>query len=138
MNSHTKLYLESNKYGNVYTYASNEGDFQVWNYFVQEDGYGLIKNKASGKYLSINEKGTVKALDYKEFNVTQQWQLDSSIGFTYLINRATGLVLDSNSQRNVYLMGKNGGDFQKWTIESVDKVSCYLIQTKSHIDSMLL
>ena len=122
----------------MYTLASNGGDFQVWDYVVQEDGYGLIKNKATGKYLSCNDKGVVEATDYKGFDVTQQWQLDSSIGFTYLINRATGLVLDSNSQRNVYLMGKNGGDFQKWTIESVDKVSCYLIQTKSHIDSMLL
>ena len=122
----------------MYTLASNGGDFQVWDYVVQEDGYGLIKNKATGKYLSCNDKGVVEATDYKGFDVAQQWQLDSSIGFTYLINRATGLVLDSNSQRNVYLMGKNGGDFQKWTIESVDKVSCYLIQTKSHIDSMLL
>ena len=134
-NLQSKLYLDSNKHGNVYTYASNGGDFQVWHYFVQEDGYGLIRNKANGKYLSINEKGTVKTIDYKEFDLTQHWQLDSLTGFTYLINRATGLVLDSNRQRNVYLMGKNDGDFQKWSIESLDKVSCLfrLSDTKSEI-----
>ena len=35
---------------------------------------------------------------------------------TFLINRATGRVLDSNDNGNVYAIQMNGGNFQKWYI----------------------
>ena len=35
---------------------------------------------------------------------------------TFLINRATGRTLDSNDNGDVYAIGMNGGNFQKWYI----------------------
>ncbi len=132
-NVETKLNLESNIYEKVYTMAPNGGDSQVWEYYDHDNGYCHIQNKATERYLHINKQGTVKSIGnpyYKDSEKLHEWKLESQMGFIYVINKATGLVLDTNDRGEVYLMNKTESNSQKWSIETLDTmVSSLFIST---------
>ena len=128
-NVETRLNLESDIYEKVYTMAPNGGDSQVWEYYDHDNGYCHIQNKATERYLHMNKQGTVKSIGnpyYKDSEKLHEWKLESQMGFIYVINKATGLVLDTNDHGEVYLMNKTGSNSQKWLIETLDTMVCIL------------
>jgi hypothetical protein len=47
----------------------------------------------------------------------QRWRLEATdFGCHRLIHEDSGRVLDSNAERQVYIMNSNNGSFQKWLI----------------------
>jgi Ricin-type beta-trefoil lectin domain-like len=84
----------------------------------------VLRNKATGLALTgqnhdelahtvmADEPGSPPARN-------KRWRLEESAdrGFYRLVHEETGKVLDSNTERQVYLMTPNDGSYQKWRME---------------------
>jgi len=101
----TNKCLDSNTAGHVYTMDCNGGDYQLWEWNIDQS----IQNVATGNCLDSNGF-TVYALPCNGGKY-QKWHGSDHSG---VINVATHHCLDSNEDGNVYPLNCNGGGYQNW------------------------
>jgi len=105
VDDHTRLNLDSNYKGSVYTGQYNGGDYQDW--------YGVdytIRDAQTGRCLDSNYNGNVYTLPCNGGNF-QNWHLNADGSIE---DGQTGLCLDSNYSGSVYTGWCNGGNYQAW------------------------
>ncbi len=100
--------MASTPFGFVYASKGSFNIFKRWNFIKADKGFYFIKNSYSGLYLS-SRGNRVFTKRYKG-NDFQKWRILGPV----IINKPTGLVLDSNRFGRVYLLRHNSGKYQQW------------------------
>lgn len=107
--------LDSNGRGDVYTLACNKGAYQKWEGEASFNELGVIRNVATGLCLQrrTTGNGPVIADDCRSGYEPQMWILRTTGSpIAELYNGS--ICLDSNSAGDVYALGCNNGNYQKW------------------------
>ena len=111
---------------NVQLYESNGTFAQSWTISHDADDFVLLKNKNSGKFLSVKNgflrNGTnIEQRGYKENDKSQKWiavkQLNGSVIFVSALNTNYCVDLDcavAENERNIQLYTNNGTNAQQW------------------------
>lgn len=107
-NQKTARYLASTSFGFVYASKGCFNIFKRWNFIKANDDLHFIKNSFTGLYLT--SKGNRVYANRFKGNEHQKWRITGSL----IVNKPTGLALDSNKYGRVYLLKSNGGKNQQW------------------------
>lgn len=111
---------------NIQLYEINGTNAQAWIISHDSNNFVLLKNKNSGKMLSVKDgflrNGlNVEQRSYKENDKAQEWiavkQLNGSIVFVSALNTNYCIDLDSataQNERNIQLYTNNGTKAQQW------------------------
>ena len=116
INRATKLYLDSNSTGIVYTHNGNGENSQKWNIVNKNGIYFNLQDVATSKFLQASGNGVITST--ANGNDNQKWYFSG----TNIINKANGRYLDSNSLGSVYTWPQNGGNNEKWQISDLSNI----------------
>jgi hypothetical protein len=115
----TRLCLDSNFSGDVYTDSCNGGDYQNWDaHYNSSTGWTTFTDDMTGLCLDSNNSGDVYT-DSCNGGYYQNWDLVYVPGFAeYIQDDQTGRVLDSNYNGDVYTNPLDLTDYyQGWWFE---------------------
>ena len=89
-----KINLDSNFNGDVYHLTGNDGTFQVWELEPRADGFILLRNKATGRYLGNTKSKDLRTEFYRANNDTIVWEIIFHEESFSLKNKATNTVFE--------------------------------------------
>ena len=117
---------------NIQLYEVNGTSAQTWIISHDSDNFVVLKNKNSGKMLSVKDgsmrNGTnIEQNSYKNNDMAQKWiavkQLNGNVVFLSALNTNYCIDLDSataQNERNIQLYTCNGTKAQQWSCYALD------------------
>ena len=111
---------------NIQLYEKNGTNAQKWNVSFGSDGYYMIKNTSTGKYLDVagaqTQNGANVQLYEKNGSCAQKWQIVNNDNGYILYSACSGKALDvagarTNDGANIQIYMRNGCAAQKWYFE---------------------
>ena len=118
---------------NIWTYENNGTAAQIWEICHDDNHYVILKNKESGKTLSVKDNSAKNYvnIEQREFKdeKSQKWiavkQTNDKTTFISALNENYCIDLESanaTNESNIQLYSKNGTAAQQWGVEKADPV----------------